>query len=613
MAEHGYAIISELDGSKTDWTILLRVDRLYLATKPGVPKQDANLSCIAIDQTGEAIHMEIDRDQVSTYLDVLKEGNLYVISHFHVVPTTSFEPLNRDFKIEFIIGTTVVDYKGESIDIPFHCFQFCAFERLGERDSMDEHTIDLVGLLDTIRDTETIQTKFGPTDRTNIVLLDEQESQANVTLWGTASDEFNQLQLRGRQDTIVLIVTTLMVRQIGGVFRASSTSGTKLYANLDHHDVDAYLERHKGVDRPPKLLPAETFRKSSLGPNVEPEQLTVRQLLDLPRNNLRDRKFTSKVIIQTFDLRNFWYYYGCRFCSKTIPVRGKATNCFGCGARDVEAVPCYKLEAFVMDGTGAALFIFFPNAAEQLVGLPLSSLLLQEPSTRRQLPSRIRSLIDSRWELQVVVNFKSYAATTLVFNVSRVIKQLSRATLALPAPPPLEELPKSLVFDIKGKRPMTTEELEDERKKAKRGMPIPRQINLPPSTAALALPAPPSPKEIPNLPSLSEPTLREKIAIRLQELRESVQTLEECKKVLLEEFENGSENDDEGQTVQQIIDGEAKDLEHKQLTSMKFWTDVIEGGCKDDAKVVITPSQVKKEIEDSNETNQRSKSAGYKK
>lgn len=165
-------------------------------------------------------------------------------------------------------------------------------------------------------------------------------------------------------------------------------------------------------------------------------------------------------------------------------------------------MPCYKLEALVIDETGTTLFIFFPNAAEQLVDIPLSSLQLREPSIRRQLPPHIRFLIDNRWELQVLVNFKSYTTSFLVFNVVRVIKQLQRV-LALPPPPeekpfqpllsdtkgllpkmalppPPENSSEILLSNKKGKRPMTTEELEGERKLAKHGMPTPRQINLQP-------------------------------------------------------------------------------------------------------------------------------------
>lgn len=505
-----YTPIPALDDSRTDWVILLKISRLWLATRPGASPNDASLECVGIDSYGNQIHIEIDRDLVPVYVDILQEAKTYVMSHFLVVPSTSFELVTRNVKIEFTVGTTAVEYMGEPKQIPNHVFEFCDYNDIPDHEGDDEFLIDLIGILHAIRDAEITPTKYGLTPRTNIVLRNTVGDIANVTLWGTKSDEIANMGLRGCAHTIILIVTSLVVKRIAGVHRASSTSATKVYANLEHAEVIQHLHSCGGHNQPPLLLPFEQNTRIRTNWTDDDTILSVAQLLNLPRNNLRDRRFRTIAQVDDFNLSNFWYYDGCKLCLRKMPHAIK-TTCNNCGARDIYAEPCYKLEVQMKDSTATALFMFFGNAAEQFVGMPIASLLLRERTTRRRLPPRVANLKQTRWELQVTVNPKSYMVMNLVFNVNKVVRQLISELPALPAIEPAHPtfMPQQLQLPChlltpqhytqqhgeehasstsKGKRPMTTEELEEDRKKATVRKPVQRQLFLQPSTVQVKAP-----------------------------------------------------------------------------------------------------------------------------
>lgn len=440
-----FSSLAEIDESRTDWHILLRINRKWRNCKGWGDPEDADLHCVGIDRDGMQIHIEIDREFVNTYNGVLQEGGVYMISHFYVNQITTYEPVTRSNKIEFMMGTTAVEYGGPQVAIPEHNFDFIDFEDvpnyLGDR----QFLLDVIGCIHGITDEESSHTRFGNAAITNFVLLNNDLQKLNVTLWGSCSTNFNNLRLRGSNQPVVLIVTSLIVKKIAGIYRVSSANATKTYANINHEVVRNFINSFPGEFQPPLVLPPENATNQWRAQQDMAAPMTVTQLLALPRNNVRDRQFRTIVKIAKFEKSNGWFYDGCPECLKKSKTGVTIVACGGCKSTDIKAVPIYKIEAVVTDGNEKATAIFFTKAAEQLVGYPIQHVRKLEFTVKNRLPKIIMNLEHSKWELQVGVNTKSLNHRSLIFNVNRVIRRMSAD-----APTPLAAIhPQKTVLLLK--------------------------------------------------------------------------------------------------------------------------------------------------------------------
>lgn len=247
--------ISSLKKNRSNWTIIVRITRLWLALRPGITADNANLEAIGLDDKGDQIHIEIENEDVPRYKNLLTEGRIYAITNFAVKSDAKYRPVIRDIKIVFT-STTEVDEQEESvISIPLHKFEFADYQVVHDGRKRDEQLFDVIGVCVSMR-----KSIHGQTERTIIIIQDLSEKQCTITLWGNISEDFNAQWMLTQEGTKILIVTSLTVRHYIPPSCASSTSGTKIYINLDCLEVMEYLERYENQNIEQTLIPAAMGR-----------------------------------------------------------------------------------------------------------------------------------------------------------------------------------------------------------------------------------------------------------------------------------------------------------------------------------------------------------------
>lgn len=432
--------ISQLTKNRSNWTILVRITRLSLGIRPKITAENANLDVVAIDEKGDHIHIEIENEDVPRYKGLLKEGNIYLISKFAVKTTGMFKPVSRELKIVFTSTTEVEHIKDPNSQIPHHKFEFADYQIIFDATKRDNQLFDLIGVYvgssRQVRDTA-----HGRSNVTYVTLQDLNGKQCVVMLWEDLSDKFNSMSMEKHEGTKILIITSLLVRTFIAPSCGSSTSGTKVYLNLDYPEVNEYMARYAGENIEPVMMPLKAQNRKLDLDGMEKVTKTIKELLELPRNKLKENTlYVCSGKISDFDLDRDWYYIACEVCKKkmfrsqhkdnTFPSKDRL-YCRSC-AQETAPIPWYKIEAEVEDHRGKALFVHLGRAGDELLNMPITNLLNLEECDKRLLCTPLSDLLGTTHKFGVVVNSQSLSAPKLNFKVLKVFDE-EKSQLATPS------------------------------------------------------------------------------------------------------------------------------------------------------------------------------------
>lgn len=298
MMDNKVQAVSELMKNRSDWQIVVRITRLWLAVRRGISAENANLEAIGLDDKGDHIHIEIENEDVSKYKHLLKEGSIYKISKFAVKSDIRYKPVLRNIKLVFTSTTEVIPIREADVQIANHKFEFVDYQIVHDGRNRDEQLFDLIGVY--VGGGEPTTRNTGQVQRTNVTIQDLSGKHCAVTLWGDVSENFSSMKMLAQEGTKILIFTSLLVRRYIPPACASNTAATKIYLNLDYPDVKQYLRRYEKEKIEPVLLPTPTLIGRSRVDNMVVSHKTIDQLLNLPRDYLevqnrgRSRRFNGK-------------------------------------------------------------------------------------------------------------------------------------------------------------------------------------------------------------------------------------------------------------------------------------------------------------------------------
>ncbi|WOG86035.1 hypothetical protein DCAR_0105229 [Daucus carota subsp. sativus] len=125
---------------------------------------------------------------------------------------------------------------------------------------------------------------------------------------------------------------------------------------------------------------------------------------------------------------NGWYYICCPNCARTVrPVEGKY-SCTQCPRADIQ----YTQRVVVRgeDDSGTTTFTLFNKEAEQIIGVPIQTLLSEEGEKQpmKDLPTAIKNLIGRQCAFQIKVTTYNMTHGCEEYTVTRVTDCSSPST-----------------------------------------------------------------------------------------------------------------------------------------------------------------------------------------
>ncbi|KAL6585559.1 hypothetical protein OROMI_002203 [Orobanche minor] len=201
------------------------------------------------DSRGNTMHCTAKAKTAHTFVTKLKEGNIYTINQFAVIPNTEEYRIMKKsaYIIEFHGGTTVRKSLVMSDGFVRHPFDLIAFDDLQVTEN--KHLIDVVGFITNVG--RSIKQKSG--SRTlDFYLTNRRGQSVRITLWGSLGDVLIDKKTRNI-GLHAVVLTVVNPKLYNNKLYLSSSSSTII---LDDGEIPALkAETHESME----IIPAENF------------------------------------------------------------------------------------------------------------------------------------------------------------------------------------------------------------------------------------------------------------------------------------------------------------------------------------------------------------------
>ncbi|XP_057432506.1 uncharacterized protein LOC130725279 [Lotus japonicus] len=138
--------LAKVDASKETWTIVAKVNHLWLSPSLYGSKLPFSMDMILMEDKGCKIHATVRKTLIYRFQSLLAEGKVYQISYFGVGESgCDFRPTEHPFKINFDIQTSVRLLPNKAINITSYSFVPLADIMYKELDT--SFLIDVIGIL----------------------------------------------------------------------------------------------------------------------------------------------------------------------------------------------------------------------------------------------------------------------------------------------------------------------------------------------------------------------------------------------------------------------------------------------------------------------------------
>ncbi|KAK1394685.1 hypothetical protein POM88_013741 [Heracleum sosnowskyi] len=336
-----------------------------------------------------------ERDRL---LPLVCEGLIYYITNFKIVPAQPYlKPIDTE--------TTIVLDKNMEIhgcfdgsSIPKFKFGLCSVETLKCRTADARTLSDVCGVLVKVG---TMEHQNSGVKRLDIYLMDQSLTPLQISLWDKRATIFTVYLELYRHKNVVLVITGLLVKKVGGNIYLSPTPATSIHFNPKYepiHHLGDQIARSYGefICRIPDLIDYQT--RLLLG-DVSPYST----LLAIRRTPLWVHQ---KVTIMDILLRRHSETTSCIACQHQVTVSASKYYCTECGRNFISLPKSSDICMVVRDNTADATLVLKSRELEQLTSYPPTALLgiYGNANLTQDLPPVLNNIVGKKCTFHIKVN-----------------------------------------------------------------------------------------------------------------------------------------------------------------------------------------------------------------
>ncbi|QHO58855.1 uncharacterized protein DS421_3g94120 [Arachis hypogaea] len=312
------------------------------------------------------------RDQlISNFAVSLNEGDVYLMTHFTVVPNTGLNRVTKHrFRLLFQYNTSVVSVV--SPRIPHSGLCFASIDEIDQMTKDDNFLIDFVVIIIGVRKERDVAS-YGKLVKAVVleVFADGKRVQCNV--FGNACDmlEYDELQKYPRSPLVFL--ESFKIKAIeGGVILQNVINVSRLFINPDIPESVEFLSSQYGFSR---LVTNDLgYLVSKVdGDYFNPKEIS--NIQDLHSDNGDPHYFVIGIIKEVID-ESDWWYYTC-VCGHAVVEHEDLYLCDACGSCVEHVMVKYGIRVKIQDGGCTVLFVLLDSAATKLFGRTCSEAFLR--------------------------------------------------------------------------------------------------------------------------------------------------------------------------------------------------------------------------------------------
>ncbi|KAL8116039.1 hypothetical protein AgCh_022505 [Apium graveolens] len=230
----------------------------------------------------------------------------------------------------------------------------------------------------------------------------------SMALWENKAIEFLELITAAVDGSVFVVITGLLAKKISDNVFLSSSDATNTYVNIDYaplHDLKAEMLISTGKTM--ENLPPPVVKRFVTQEGNTLEDLTIEGLLEatLPSRTTFIRRTCEATIVGIVNAEG-WFYNCCPRCARKVRDNEGTYRCENCGKDATDFKQRYKLIVRVEDKSGMTTFTLFNKEAEQLIGIPVETVInnIPQDSSIGNIPAVIKNVFGKKCVFDIKIN-----------------------------------------------------------------------------------------------------------------------------------------------------------------------------------------------------------------
>ncbi|KAI3760387.1 hypothetical protein L1987_50782 [Smallanthus sonchifolius] len=339
--EHSRIIfLKDVDLSRRDYSIKIRVLRLWKQPMYNNPAETYSIEMIVVDEEGTTMQANVLKRWFSLFEHLLKDTGCYFI----VKPTigrnnSRNKYVANDNKIGIYSDSKV--YLCSDFSGPTYGFSFTTFDPIVAQSIPEDTPLDVIGFVADVGKVKNIKTSKGKdTYKVNVLIQDLKMHKIFLSLWGSYADEI--LDVWANKEKSGLIVVILQFGTLKYYQRSAYVNNafnvSKLFINSDIEEITSFKN---SLLQSSGLSTCSTDSSNFLGTFLSNFEEYV---VNTEFNNTADvnlSKVKQVVIVATVELIPTdipWYYMSCKTCNRKLATVNHGPDISGTELVDQEVI-----------------------------------------------------------------------------------------------------------------------------------------------------------------------------------------------------------------------------------------------------------------------------------
>ncbi|QHO01265.1 Replication factor-A carboxy-terminal domain protein [Arachis hypogaea] len=352
-------LVEKITPWRESWKVHVKVVKLWYHKNPALDASQNLLHIVLMDEKLHKIQATIRDQLISKFAVSLKEGDLYLMTHFTVVPNTGLNRVTKHrFRLLFQYKTSVVSVVSPKIPHFGLCFTSI--------DEIDQMTKDHNFLIE--RDVAS----YGKLIKAVVLEVFTHGKKVQCNVFGNSCDllEYDNLQKYPRSPMIVLESFKIKAIEVGflhacGVILQNVINVSRLFINPDISESVEFLSRFSVANYGFSRLVTNDLGyliSKVEGDYFNPKKISNIQDLDV--DNRDARYFVIGIIKEVMDEPD-WWYYSC-VCGHAVVDYEDLFLCDACGSCVEHVMVKYRIRVKIHHAGCDVLFVLLDNAATKL-------------------------------------------------------------------------------------------------------------------------------------------------------------------------------------------------------------------------------------------------------
>ncbi|XP_024995679.1 replication protein A 70 kDa DNA-binding subunit A-like [Cynara cardunculus var. scolymus] len=461
MVGNNITFIDDLDIQKNDFTVKVRIVRLWKQPVFKNPDEIYSIEMILMDEHGTKKQANVLQKWVPKFRNLLQEGAIVFIKNPTIARyATKYKLIDNTNKLNFYYKTSVSncrDFKGSIFG-----FSFVKFENIKSKSILEHTVVDVIGEIIACEIMVTLPDSNGKAKRRmKLEMQDLGGIKIQVTLWDAFAEELNDYVCTNKDKGIVVLVIQFAMVKIyrEKPFLSNSFNCTRLFINSDIHEIKDFkksLIQESGESKWSQQISmlsgmCYSYHEDFLDRTSRANVVKISETVEC--NIAYFIQVKSLIVLGTvkaFRKDIPWFYMGCTRCNhKVRPTYIISDKDDGSGMKEeresfdcttnrykgkqTEVLPKFRISLRVQDDTGIVSLTLFDREANKNLNQTETELYekVKESGDLDMFLDELDVLLDRRFAIKIGITDYNIKNNFFIHGISKLTNDDAILTFTL--------------------------------------------------------------------------------------------------------------------------------------------------------------------------------------